>query len=161
MPAQLLTLSFSGALLLKRGFWLYVWKVTADQERLFYYIGRTGDSSSLNAQSPFARISAHLGGNKNSNALRRHFQAKQVSLEDAPKLELVAYGPIFEEAENEQDHRRRRDKVAALERRLCDQMRAAGYSVINEVSSRKELDRSAWQNVQKAFVQHFPKLREG
>ena len=50
------SLSFSGELL-QRGFWLYVWEVTAADGRTVHYVGRTGDSSSPNAQSPFTRFS--------------------------------------------------------------------------------------------------------
>ena len=70
---DLLSLSFSGALL-QRGFWLYVWEVTAEDGRRVLYVGRTGDSSSANAQSPFNRLSQHLGNNEHANALRRQLE---------------------------------------------------------------------------------------
>jgi hypothetical protein len=57
--------SFDGKLL-QRGFWLYVWEITAADHEVFYYVGRTGDSSSPNAQSPFNRMSQHLGVNAKS-----------------------------------------------------------------------------------------------
>jgi hypothetical protein len=47
-------MSFDGALL-GRGFWLYVWRIT-DDSRSALYVGRTGDSSSPHASSPFKRI---------------------------------------------------------------------------------------------------------
>ena len=52
------TMRFDGAVL-ARGFWLYVWRVDAP-DRLVFYVGRTGDSSSVNAQSPFRRVSEHM-----------------------------------------------------------------------------------------------------
>jgi len=58
--------------ILQRGFWLYVWEVTPADKAPLYYVGRTGDSSSTNAQSPFNRMGQHLGFAKNSNMLRRH-----------------------------------------------------------------------------------------
>jgi hypothetical protein len=41
---------------LQRGFWLYVWEVTTPNGAKLLYVGRTGDSSSINAQSPFNRM---------------------------------------------------------------------------------------------------------
>jgi hypothetical protein len=45
---------------LRRGFWLYVWQINLRGRAAVYYVGRTGDSSSLKAQSPFSRVSGHL-----------------------------------------------------------------------------------------------------
>jgi hypothetical protein len=53
-------LSIPGALL-ERGFWLYVWEVLTEDGNTVLYVGRTGDSSSAHAQSPFNRLSQHLG----------------------------------------------------------------------------------------------------
>ena len=44
--------------LLKRGFWVYVWKIITKDDQVFYYVGRTGDSSSCNAALPFSRMSS-------------------------------------------------------------------------------------------------------
>ena len=44
---------------LERGFWLYVWVIDGAGDTL-HYVGRTGDSSSSNAQSPFNRMGQHL-----------------------------------------------------------------------------------------------------
>ena len=49
---------FEGALL-ERGFWLYVWRVRQESREVLY-VGRTGDSSSRFAASPFSRLSQHL-----------------------------------------------------------------------------------------------------
>ena len=61
------TTSFDGALL-KRGFWLYVCRI-AYGRRSVLYVGRTGDSSSPHASSPFTRIGQHLGENTRNNSL--------------------------------------------------------------------------------------------
>src|SRR5208283_3705997 len=71
MTAQAHELTFDGGLL-ERGFWLYVWEITTPQDTHLYYVGRTGDSSSIKAQSPFNRMGQHLGFNKHANPLRRH-----------------------------------------------------------------------------------------
>ena len=75
--------SFDGALL-GRGFWLYVWCIT-DGDRKVLYVGRTGDSSSPHASSPFKRIGQHLdaGPNAKGNALAR--QLKRAGLR-VPRL---------------------------------------------------------------------------
>ena len=57
-------MGFEGEVL-QRGFWLYVWKIAYDQET-YLYIGRTGDSSSPNASSPFNRIGQHLDFRENA-----------------------------------------------------------------------------------------------
>ena len=84
MTSDLREVKFNGGIL-QRGFWLYVWEVTPLGGKALYYVGRTGDSSSTNAQSPFNRMGQHLGFARNSNMLRRHLS----SLEAAPRtLEL-------------------------------------------------------------------------
>ena len=145
--------------LLKRGFWLYVWIISLRTGPNVYYVGRTGDSSSLKAQSPFSRIGGHLGPNKNANALRRHLAKHNIDLDACDQLELVAFGPLFPEADNETEHRVRRDKTAALERDLCDAMRAARYRVLNEVVCRIAHDEAKWAAVRDAFADRFPNLQ--
>jgi hypothetical protein len=114
---------------LRRGFWLYVWQINLRGGTAVYYVGRTGDSSSLKAQSPFSRVSGHLGPNKHANALRRHLSKNGISFDDCEGLELVTYGPLYEEADNRADHRDRRDKTHALESELCRAM-AKKYKVL-------------------------------
>ncbi len=70
MPATTHALTLPAALL-ERGFWLYVWRVEAQEgERL--YVGRTGDSSSPHATPPYIRMGQHLGYQPTQNALRKH-----------------------------------------------------------------------------------------
>jgi hypothetical protein len=152
-------LAFSGPLL-DRGFWLYVWDITTVRKTHLYYVGRTGDSSSKNAQSPFNRMGQHLGFNKNSNVLRRRLQSKGI---DANKctFRLVAYGPILKEAKTLEQHRLRRDRIAAMEKALADAMTKVGYTVINQVHCRIQLDAEAFGAVRVAFATHFEKLPQG
>ena len=49
MP-ETFTVTLDGAML-RRGFWLYVWEITTPNGEKVLYVGRTGDSSSPNAQS--------------------------------------------------------------------------------------------------------------
>lgn len=103
MGNELQQISFNGALL-ERGFWLYVWESTTGSGEKVYYAGRTGDSSSCNAQSPFNRLSQHLGTNENQNTFRTQLKKAAIIPEDC-HLEMVAYGPILPEADCLGDHR--------------------------------------------------------
>ncbi len=87
---------FEGGVL-ERGFWLYVWEVTPADQALLYYVGRTGDSSSTNAQSPFNRMGQHLGFARNSNMLRRHLM-HHGAVPESCAFRMIALGPIDQEA---------------------------------------------------------------
>jgi hypothetical protein len=153
------SLSFSGKLL-RRGFWLYVWEITTSDGIHIYYVGRTGDSSSSNAQSPFNRMGQHLGFNDNSNALRRRLVGMEVAPEECD-FRLVAYGPIMGEAAFDEEHERLRDVMAAYEKALAEVLAAAGYKVINTVNCRKPLDSNAFEHIRAEFSAHFPRLSTG
>lgn len=105
--------------MLSRGFWLYVWIVETSDGQVVHYVGRTGDSSSLNAQSPFARMSLHLGSNDSTNQLRKHLRENQIVPETCERFELVCYGPILPESKIMDEHQERRDAVAGLEKAWC------------------------------------------
>lgn len=155
MDAKLYRLCISPEVL-RRGFWLYIWRIKLQKGSEVLYVGRTGDSSSLNAQSPFSRISGHLGPNKRANALRRHLKKCGIEVEDCEALELVTYGPVFPEGGNEAEHHHRRDKTAALERDLRDAMEEAGYRVLNRIRCRKRSDPDELERVLSAFAESFP-----
>lgn len=149
-------LSFDG-FILRRGFWLYIWEITTPAGEGLYYVGRTGDSSSLKAQSPFNRLGQHLGFAKASNALRRQLQTANVNAEDCT-FRFVAHGPILLEASDLGSHRERRDITAAMEKALADAMSIAGYRVLNDVHCKKVLNESQFQLVLDAFASRFPLL---
>lgn len=154
------SVAFEGALL-ERGFWLYVWEITAADGRVLHYVGRTGDSSSANAQSPFSRLSQHLGTNGRANALRRHLKDAGIEApETCQRFSLFPYGPIFPEGRGSTtEHNESRDVVAALEKALADAMVAAGYEVLNKISCRRPLDETLFARIRSEFAVHFPKLR--
>ena len=52
------SMKFDGHLL-ARGFWLYIWEIKGASSH-HVYVGRTGDTSSPHAQSPFKRVGQHL-----------------------------------------------------------------------------------------------------
>lgn len=152
--------------MLARGFWLYVWRVSTPMgERL--YVGRTGDSSSPHATAPYTRMGQHLGFSKAANSLRRLLTENGITPEACANYELISHGPIYPEIglREGQDrdtqmtlHKPVRDKVAGLEKKLRDELVAAGYEVLNVVHSRKTYEESDWQNVRAAFAGHFPEL---
>jgi len=154
----LLELRFEGGIL-RRGFWLYVREITPPRGGALYYVGRTGDSSSTNAQSPFNRMGQHLGFAQNSSMLRRHLTGRNVEPEGCT-FRLVALGPLEAEsiAEGRDEHDQRRDVVAAMERALAEAMTAAGYAVMNTVASHKALDAARFAEVRAAFARAFPIL---
>lgn len=158
MPATTHHLRFDGGIL-QRGFWLYVWEITPPIGEPIYYIGRTGDSSSPFAQSPFNRMGQHLGFNEKSNVLRKHLKAQGIHPEECRFL-LVSHGPILEEAGHPTEHLARRDHVAALEKALAETLKSAGYAVVNTVHCRQRLDEDAFFRVKSAFAGVFPEISE-
>lgn len=151
--ASTYTVSLDGGFL-ARGFWIYVWEARDPEGSVMLYVGRTGDSSSPNAQSPFNRMGQHLGFAKNSSMLRNHLQGRDVS-PDLCSFRLVAHGPILPEAEDWKSHVIRRDLAAAVEKQLAEDCVAAGYDVLNSVASGKELDDELYAPVRAAFTEHF------
>jgi hypothetical protein len=149
---------FDGALV-RRAFWLYVLEATLPEGERLLYVGRTGDSSSFNAQSPYNRLGQHLGAAPTTNQMRKHLE-KQGLEPEACHYRFVAYGPVFAEAaaKDRDSHYPLRDKVAAMEKELANLLEAAGYLVLNDVRSRKALDEAAFESVVLAFAEHFPKL---
>lgn len=120
---------FDGNVLAK-GFWLYVWDIRGPSFRRLY-VGRTGDSSSPNAQSPFKRVGQHLDTSPNArgNALGRQLRHADIDPLNCT-FEMTAIGPIFPEQDTMEQHEPKRDHVAALERALADFLQEQGYIVL-------------------------------
>jgi hypothetical protein len=144
-------------LMLERGFWLYVWRIHTGTQTLLY-VGRTGDESSAKASAPYDRFGQHLGRNKNANALRRNLEKRDISLSEVETYDFVHYGPIFGEVDDFKTHKPLRDIVAALEKKLADELVAAGYDVLNTVHCRRPLDPRYWESVRSVFLTEFPNL---
>jgi hypothetical protein len=149
---------FEGGVL-QRGFWLYVWEVTPADQAPLYYVGRTGDSSSTNAQSPFNRMGQHLGFAKNSNMLRRHL-TQHGAVPESCAFRLIALGPIEQEARapGRGEHDLRRDLVAAMEKALAELLASLGLKVMDRVVSHKPLDDARFAQVRVAFAKALPQL---
>jgi hypothetical protein len=148
-------MEFSGKLL-KRGFWLYIWDIREDRRR-HLYVGRTGDSSSPNASSPFRRIGQHLDSTLNAkgNALSRQLKSAGIEPETC-NFEMTAIGPIFEEQETMPDHIPLRDKTAALERAVADELKRRGYTVLGKHPRAEAPDRGLLEQVIGKLQVAFP-----
>src|ERR1017187_4184915 len=95
---------FDGAIL-QRGFWLYVW-IIRNQGREFLYVGRTGDSSSKHASSPFRRLSAHLDEKITAKGASMRNQLRREGLEpEGCHFRMVAFGPMFKEQSDFEKHK--------------------------------------------------------
>ncbi|MDX6614355.1 MAG: hypothetical protein QOD75_3541 [Blastocatellia bacterium] len=160
MKPALHNLSLPGAML-ARGFWLYVWEVTDRSCKQWLYVGRTGDSSSPSAQSPFARLSQHLGSNQRGNALRRNLKRVGIDADHCRSFELTCYGPILPECADMIAHAPSRDIMAGLEKGLRNALHMAGYRLLNEVKSRHPIDKRKMAKVLQAFSGRFNKLLDG
>jgi hypothetical protein len=157
VPANTYTVALDGGTL-ERGFWIYVWEVTPPEaEQKLLYVGRTGDSSSANAQSPFNRMGQHLGSAKNSSMLRNHLESRQLVPEQCT-FRLVAHGPILPEADDWPTHVERRDQLGAIEKRLADDLGDVGYEVMNTVNCLKPLDEELYAATRDALAPEFPGL---
>jgi hypothetical protein len=156
VPPTTYTVTLEGGTL-QRGFWLYVWEVTDPDGAKLLYVGRTGDSSSANAQSPFNRMGQHLGTTKTSSMLRNHLDRRGIVPERCD-FRLVARGPILDEADDWGTHVELRDVIGAIEKKLAESLAEAGYMVMNTVRCRQPLNEALYEEVRTAFAAEFPGL---
>ncbi|WP_417589137.1 hypothetical protein [Pararhodobacter oceanensis] len=167
MASDLHQLTLPGAML-RRGFWLYVWKITGPSGTALY-VGRTGDNSSPHASAPYTRMGQHLGSAKTQNALRRHLETRGWTDFDSLTFDLFSHGPIYPEVDHDgadrstlmARHMPLRDQVGAMEKLLCDGLRVAGYDVMNTVNCKWTLDTvgtEKWEIAKAAFRKEFPEL---
>ena len=141
---------FSGAIL-ERGFWLYIWRIQSDT-RTFFYVGRTGDSSSKYAASPFSRLGQHLDVRQTAtaNMLLRH--VRKMGLDPlACNYELIALGPLFPEQPTLDLHREIRDRIASIEAELASYLRAKGLEVVGNHLTTNIADPRLFAEVLRAF----------
>lgn len=157
MP-ETFTVTLDGAML-RRGFYLYVWDITPPDGEKVLYVGRTGDSSSPNAQSLFNRLGQNLGTLATSSMVRNNLENRGIDPTHC-RFDMVGYGPIFNEPPEKtmQAHKPLRDKVGAAEKKLAEDLREAGYDVMNEVRCNAPLDEGVYKPVRAAFAAHFTGL---
>jgi hypothetical protein len=152
-------MKFDGKLL-ERGFWLYVWKVSAPT-KMFLYVGRTGDSSSRYANSPFNRIGQHLDirDTAKGNAMARQLKSKGINPQDC-SFEMIAIGPIFPEQKTMENHKPYRDKVAALEKAASIYLKTRGYDVLGVHHASQQPDAIVFTKVIGLLDNEFPDTKK-
>lgn len=141
-------LSFRGPLL-QRGFWLYTWEISHEAHKM-YYVGRTGDSSSKNANSPFSRVGMHfdIRPNAKANSLLRRLKSEGLS-PDACEYRMVAVGPLYPEQADFEAHKPYRNIVATLEHELAKTLLSRGLKVLGKHHPSAALDEALFQHVLK------------
>lgn len=151
------SLTFSGALI-ERGFWLYVWHAGCGTQAIVY-VGRTGDSSSRYAASPFNRLGQHLDVRESASAnmLLRHMRLKNMN-PTAGRYTMIAVGPIYPEQQSMELHRRHRNVVAAMEAALGRHMKQRGYDVVGDTTSKHPLDEKLFAKVLAEFAAELERL---
>ena len=144
--------SFPGAIL-EREFWLYVWHITCGNDE-FYYVGRTGDSSSQFASSPFSRLGQHLDirPSAKANTLLKHARGKGFDPLKS-SFELQAYGPLFPEQESLELHRKYRDQIAPLESVLADLLKSKGFPVVGMHGKSKKASEELCSEIERVFME--------
>lgn len=147
-------ISFNGGLL-ERGFWLYAWLLKGGEEKVVY-VGRTGDSSSQYAASPFARLGQHLDVRPSATANMLLRQVRKLGWDPiACEYELVAFGPIFPEQASLEQHRAKRDVIAPLETALAALFREQGFTVVGSHGKLRDADQLLLEQVERAFHKVF------
>ena len=96
----------------------------------------------------------HLGSIKASNMLRTHLGKRELAPEDC-SFRFFAHGPILAEVSDWERHVPRRDIVGGLEQKLEQELRLAGWEVMNLVPGSFKLDEGLWAETRPAFVERF------
>jgi hypothetical protein len=129
MPIKSYQMSFQGEVL-DRGFWLYVWEIVSGKNR-YFYVGRTGDSSSAHAASPFNRIGQHLDFRENAKGNSLAKRLKEVGVNPrTSNFRMLALGPFFPEQVTFDKHKPFRDQMATYEYELANYLKIHGCNVL-------------------------------
>ncbi len=119
--------SFSGKIV-QRGFWIYIWKIDHEDDT-YFYVGRTGDSSSVNAASPMSRMAAHFGRNVVANALKRNLTKEEVEMHEC-EFACFCFGPLMDKKDDWPDHVVARDMMATIEKNIAEHLSKKGCNVL-------------------------------
>lgn len=123
---------------------------------MVYYVGRTGDSSSRFAASPFSRLGQHLDVRAKAPANMLLRQIRKAGLDPLKcKYELVAFGPLFPEQTTLEQHRMYRDRIAPLETALALHMKKRGFCVLGKHGSKGMPEPELLREVERAFNAEF------
>ena len=97
------------------------------------YVGRTGDSSSRFAASPFSRLGQHLDVRTKASANMLLRYLRKAGFDPLRcSYSLVATGPLYPEQSTLIAHRKIRDLVAPIEAAIAAQLLADGHEVLGK-----------------------------
>jgi hypothetical protein len=149
---------FDGTVL-RRGFWLYVWDIAHPDGDNVLYVGRTGDNSSPYAQALLWRIEKNAGETATTRMVRRHLENRGIDV-FACQYRVIGHGPIYDQVLDKDfaAHKPLRDTVGAMEKKLAEDLRDAGYDVMNTVRWKPALDPELYAPIRAAFTAEFPGL---
>jgi len=144
-------MSFSGQIL-ERGFWLYVWKIKFENT-LYFYVGRTGDSSLAHASSPFNRICQHLDfrDNAKGNFLAKRLKEAAINPYKS-KFNMLALGPFFHEQDTFENHKPFRDHMATLESEVANHLKAYNFNVLGIHHPKAEVSKTEIKNITEKII---------
>jgi hypothetical protein len=82
-------------------------------------------------------VLANLGMLPNASMVRNNLEKRGVDPAQC-QFRMVGHGPLFDEGPGKDfaAHKPIRDKVGAIEKKLAEDLKAAGYDVLNEVRGR-------------------------
>jgi hypothetical protein len=140
--------------ILKRGFWLYAWRVSGPDAEPYCYVGMTGDVNG-SAQSPYVRAGAHLGFNPHNNALRRNLEDKGIAPDRCQSLSFAAFGPVFEFVPMAAEHNQNRLYVGKLERRLWLEASQSHKMLNGQPQFGNDFDAAKWVEIRQAFSNYL------
>ena len=129
---------FSGELAV-RAFFVYVYKIYADNKQIYYYVGRTGDNKPMQVGTPLNRIAQHLSDNINASALKRNMLEAGLDPQKS-KFRYHCFGPYHPFPNTDEEHIFRRDYVSTIEFRLVKKLKANGYNVIGKHAMRSPFE---------------------
>ena len=150
----------------EQGYWLYVCRITNQDDTEFLYVGMTGDTGYKRGQSPFNRMTSHLNPKAKANHIFQRLQEHGIKPENCKTFKTVACGPIFvNNDESKEENEKSRAQVSAMEKALQDALQRVAekngkYTILSSVKSRGAYDPKLWENVRKAFSEHFPELED-
>jgi hypothetical protein len=123
-------------------------EITSGNGQAAAYVGRTGDTSSANAASLFARMAGHLNDKKNakSNSLLKRLVATNFVCHEC-SYRVIGIGPLFDQQASMDLHKPIRDQMAALERALADHLKEKGYVVLGDHPKPGSVDPGLWIEV--------------
>ncbi len=94
-----------------------------------------------------------------ANSLAKHLKALGI-VPSGCSFQMVALGPFFPEQETLRRHRRCRDQIAAVEARVAERLKARGFAVLGNTTTRKTCAPKLLRLADDFVAERFPKRRK-